>query len=131
MPAGTTPIFIATPQTGIVNFATANTGRDGTGTIATVLTASANASFVRRIRVQAAGTTTAGVIRLFKKVSGGTYRLIREILVAAITPSTTVEAWSSEWAPDDGIVLAASDVLGISTHNAETFNAIVEGGGDY
>lgn len=131
MAAGTSPIFVATPKSGIVNFATANTARDGSGTIATFHTAGSNGARFARVRVQATGTTTAGVIRLWKKVSGGTYRLYKEILVPAVTPSTSVEAWSGECAPDDGILLGADEVLGISTHNAETFNAFLEEGGDY
>lgn len=131
MAAGLTPIYVLVPTSVVVNFATANTGRDGAGTIATLATAGSAGSFFRRIRVQAAVTTTAGVIRIFKKASGGTFRLMKEILVTAITPSTAVAAWEAEWAPEDGITLTASDVLGVSTHNAETFNAWPEGGGDY
>lgn len=131
MAAGTAPIFITTPRSPFVNFATANTARDGTGTIATLYTGAANGSFFRRFRVQASVTTTAGVIRIFHKISGGTFRLKREILVTAITPSTTVEAFSDEWAPDDGFTLEPNDVYGVSTNNAETFTAWLEGGGDY
>lgn len=133
MPANTSPIHILTPQGVFVNFATANTARDGTGTIATLYTAGANGGRVEKIRINAAGTTTAGVIRLFRKVSGGTFRLWREILVTAVTPSTTVETWSYEWKDADGdplCIMAANDVLGVATNNAETFSAFSEGG-DY
>jgi len=128
MPAGTTPIFSLTPKGSIVNFATANTARDGTGTIASLHIAGANGARIDKITVQAAVTTTAGVIRLFRRVSAGTYRLYREILVPAVVPSTTVEAWSYRFT--DTIILSATDELGISTNNAESFNAIAEGG-DY
>ena len=133
MAAGLTPIFVLTPRATVVNFATANTARDGTGTIATLYTAGANGAYVRTVRVQATVTTTAGVIRIFRRVSAGTWRLLREILVTAITPSTTIEAWSSEWAGPNGngIILSATDELGVSTNNAETFNAHAENGGDY
>lgn len=80
------------------------------------------------MRVQATGTTTAGVIRLFVKPSGGTYLLWKEILVTAITPSTTVEAWSAEYIPVDPLALAASAVLGASTNAAETFNVFANSG---
>jgi hypothetical protein len=128
MAAGTTPIFITTPKGEIVNFATANTARDGSGTIATLYTAGANGARIDKITVQATVTTTAGVIRLFRKVSAGTFRLYREIVVTAVPPSTTVEAWS--YILTEPIILSANDVLGISTNNAEAFNGFADGG-DY
>ena len=133
MAAGLTPIYVLTPRAPVVNFATANTARDGTGTIATLMVAGANGSYVRSVRVQATVTTTAGVVRVFRRVSAGTWRLLREILVTAATPSTTVEAWSAEWTGPNGngIVLSATDELGVATNNAEAMNAHAEGGGDY
>lgn len=130
-----------------VNFATANTNRDGTGTIATLVTSRPPGTRIERVRVRAAGTTTAGVIRIFKlgngitfaapdasggyvisSFSAGTLRLIHEILVTAITPSATIASWTDEWAPTNGITLGPYERLGISTHNAETFNAFAIGG---
>jgi hypothetical protein len=131
MPAGTSAVFVSVPKGPTVNFATANTGRDGTGTIALVHAAGSNGAFFTRLRVQATVTTTAGVIRVWKRIAAGTWRLVKEILVTAITPSTTIEAYSAEWAPTDGIMLSPTDELGVSTHIAETFNAFAEGGGDY
>src|SRR3990172_2379848 len=115
MAAGTTPIYVLTPRAPVVNFATANTARDGTGTIATLMTAGANGSYFPTLRVQATVTTTAVVVRVFRRVSGGTWRLLREILVPAATPSTTVEAWSAEWTGPSGkgILLSATDEVGV------------------
>lgn len=132
MPAGTTPVFVLTPRSPAVRFATANTGRDGTGTLGTLFTAGTNGAFFKGFRYQAEGTTTAGVIRIFIQAAGaGNNELKREMIVAAITPSTTVEATSAEWYPSGGIVLAANDVVKVGTHIAETFSAWLEGGGDY
>jgi hypothetical protein len=125
------PIFVGTSKAPIVNFATANTGRDGTGTIATLHAAGASGATFSRIRIQATVATTAGVIRIWKRVTAGTWRLLKEVLVGAITPTTAIEAWSDEWAPLDGIQLAATDEIGVSTNNAETFNAFAELGGDF
>jgi len=132
MAAGTTPIFVDTPKHPSVRISTANTARDGTGTLGTVFTAGADGSFFKGIRVQAEGTTTAGVVRIFIQTAGaGNNELIKELLITATTPSTSVEAFSIEWYPSGGIVLAATDVLKASTHNAETFSVWAEGGGDY
>jgi hypothetical protein len=70
MAAGTTPIFVDTPDGAFVNFAVANTGRDGTGTIATLHVAGADGSYFRRFRVQATVTTSAGWSRLERAVNG-------------------------------------------------------------
>ena len=45
---------------------TANTAKDGTGTVLTIFTADAtNGGYVREVRIRAAGTNIASVIRLF------------------------------------------------------------------
>lgn len=132
MAAGTTPIFVLTPKHPTVRISTANTGRDGTGTVGTVFTAGSNGSYFKGIRVQSEGTVTAGVVRIYIQAAGaGNNELIKELMITATTPSTSVEAFSIEWYPTGGIVLAATDVLKASTHNAETFSVWAEGGGDY
>jgi hypothetical protein len=126
----TAPAFAATPRCAIVQATAANTNRDGTGTIATLFTAGASGSRVERVRIQAAGTTTAGVVRLCIH-DGTNARLLREVLVTAITPSTTVEAFSADVdfsGPDQVLVLPTGYSLRVSTHNAETFNCFAFGG---
>ena len=132
MPAGTSPVFVATPKSYEVRIATANAGRDGTGTLGTLATGVANGSVVQAIRVQADGTTTAGVVRIFLTAdTGTTKRLLKELLIPAVTPSTTIEAFSIEWAPTEPIILnGASYVLYASTNNAEGF-VVLAVGGDY
>lgn len=132
MAAGKNPIFVATPKHPSVRFSTANTARDGTGTLGTLFTAGSNGAFFSGFRFQAEGTTTAGVIRIFIQTNGsGNNEMIKELLVSAVTPSATVEATSGEWFPSAGIWLGAGDVVKVGTHNAETFSAWLEGGGDY
>jgi len=120
------PSFADTPRREAVTISTANTNRDGTGTMGTLIAAAATGTLVFRITVQAGGTTTAGVIRLFGSNDGGTTkRLIRELLVPAVTPSTTVAAWNGQF-PDAAyqtpmILADANDILYVSTNNAETF----------
>lgn len=133
MAAGTTPVFVATPKSWYQRIATANTERVfSTGTLGTLVVGVANASVVELVRFQADGTTTAGVVRLWLSLDNGTTkRLIKEILVAAVTPSTTVEAWSAEWIPTVPLVLPdANAILYASTHNAEGF-VVTAHGGDY
>lgn len=126
------PNFAAVPRNANAIVNTANTARDGTGTIATVFTAGASGSRLDRVRIQATGTTTAGVVRLFLH-DGTNARLFREILVTAVTPSTTVEAWSAEVdlaQAGTPIQLPTGWSLRAATNNAESFNVFAIGG-DY
>lgn len=122
------PSFASTPATALVQIATANTARDGTGTIGTLITAPSAGTRVDDIVICATGTTTAGVVRMFVH-DGTNYRLLQEYLVPAVTPSTTVAAWSTKLS-NLGIVLKSGWSLRFSTHNAETFNVVMTRGGD-
>jgi hypothetical protein len=123
------PRFIEDGKIWAAEISTANTNRDGTGTVVTIVTAAAQGSRVDLVRVVAEGTTTAGVVRLFLH-DGSTFFLIKELVIDAVTPSTTTEVETAEWVPTDYLVLPTSWTLRASTHNAETFNVFAQGG-DY
>lgn len=136
--------WIGTPKTWLGQVSTANTARDGSGTIATIVTAGSGGTRIDHIEIQATGTTTAGQIRLFLH-DGTNARLWREISVTAVTPNTsTTPAWHYEM---DGnsqnevltystpqrfiflpLILQTGWSLRASTNNAETFNIIAHGG---
>lgn len=125
----TTAAFFSTPRTAAGYLSAANTGRDGTGTVVTVMTGAATGTRIDDIDIIATAATTAGVVRLFL-YDGSTYYLWREILVQAVTPSTSVAAWSSQLR-DLGLILeSASWSLRATTNNAETFNVLVTRSGD-
>src|SRR2546430_1563628 len=88
------PIFTGTPRHEMVQISTANTNRDGTGTLGTLLTAGSSGSRIEHIQIMGVGTVTAGVVRIF--IDDGTNkRLWREISVTATTPSGTVVGFST------------------------------------
>ena len=121
--------YAATPRNAVGQVSTANTARDGTGTIATIFTAGSNGSRVDDIWITATGTTTAGVVRLF--INDGTNtRLWQEVMVTAATPSTTVQVFNTALF-NQALILPNNYSLRASTHNAETFNVIVSRGGDF
>jgi hypothetical protein len=130
------PQYASTPKIGTAVISTANTARDGTGTLGTVFTAGASGSRLDGIEIQATGTTTAGMVRLF--ISDGTnHRLFAEVSVVAVTPSATVPAFSTLIAGNaQGLVnnvplplsLPTGWSLRASTHNAESFTVIGFGG---
>lgn len=105
----------------------ANTARDGTGTLAVAYTAGGNGSRISEIHINAIGTTTQGVIRIFMH-NGTAAFLFKEILVTAVAPSTTVPVWSTVLTFSNPINLPPLWSIRVSTHNAESFHVTVVGG---
>lgn len=121
--------YAATPRAALGQVSTANTNRDGTGTLATIFTAGSTGSRVDDIVIVATGTTTAGMVRLFLH-DGTNARLWQEVSVSAVTPSGTVPAWTAALL-NQALVLPSGWSLRASTHNAETFNVCVDRAGDF
>ena len=121
------PYLYGTPKTAIGQATVANTGLDGSGTLADVLTAGANGSIVVGVVVEAIATTTAGMVRLFH-YDGTNNRLIAEVLVTAITPSGTVKAFTEAWAPPFPLVIPTTGKLKATTHTGDDFNIIASYG---
>jgi len=124
--------YASVPKVGIGTISTANTNRDGTGTIGTVFTAGSSGSRIDAINIQATATTTAGMIRLFV-YDGTTAHLINEIPVTAITPSGTLPAWAAQLNTNTmtqilPIVIPTGYSLRAATNNAESFKVIALGG---
>ena len=96
MPANTSPIFSLTPKTswGTTAITTANTAKDGTGTVLSVYTAGSNGSYVQRVRFRPSGTSVQTVARLFinngsTNATAANNILFDEITLSAITISET------------------------------------------
>lgn len=143
----TSPIHIGVPKSwAFAVVATANTARDGTGTITDVTPAGVALTALQasRIKIVATGTTTAGMVRIFG-FDGTTQRLMHELTVAAVTPSGTVKAaiagasdgvlsadgYLTIELPFGGTAAGTIQKIGVSTHNAEAFACHIVGGGDY
>ena len=126
----TAPQYAATPHLEAAVLSSANSNRDGTGTLVDVVTAGANGTKVDRIIITATATTTVGMIRLYAH-DGSTSRLLGEMTVTAVTPSATAMAWQGEFNfsdPDRLLMLKAGWKLRASTEKAETFHVIAFGG---
>lgn len=125
------PGYASTPRNSSASIATANTARDGTGTVGTVFTAGASGSRIDSLQIVPAGTTTAGMVRLFAH-NGSAYFLLREFPIGANTPSATVA--SNPISLQSGmdsllpLILPSGYSLRASTHNAETFHVTAMGG---
>ncbi len=103
MAANTSPIFTLIPETqwGTTAITTANTAKDGTGTVLTVFTAGADGSYIQRVRFRPSGTSVQTVARLF--INNGSTNatalnniLFDEITLSAITISETTAQPSFE-----------------------------------
>ena len=139
MPANTNPIFTLTPAVGwgATPVLTANTNKDGIGSNQiTAFTGGANGSFVQRLRLKAAGSTTsATVIRIFinNGSSIGTAAnniLFDEISVPAITLTET--AATAVFEVPLNFAIPAGYVIFVTTGTTITnglFVSVV--GGDY
>lgn len=134
----TDPQFVATPSTTLdltnTRSSTANTNRDGTGTINYIVKGGANGTRLERVIITATGTTTAGMIRFFIQDAAAHIRLVFEVPVTAITPSGTIQAFSYEWVRSDGQPIASLPKnwqLGWAPNNAEQFDVVPILAGDY
>jgi hypothetical protein len=94
MAANNTPIFPVTPICSWGTVTTANTAKDGTGTVVTVFTAGANGARIDQIKVRALGSNVATVMRFFvnngsANSSAANNSLVHETTIAATTLSET------------------------------------------
>jgi hypothetical protein len=127
MAANSVPRYVDPGKSWAVAVGTANTGLDGSGTVATLVTAGANGSLITMVRVKAIVATTAGMIRFFLH-DGSAFFLWHEIDVTAATPSGTVKSFAAEYQPTVALVLPSGWSLRVSTHNAEAAKCFAFGG---
>jgi hypothetical protein len=120
------PQFASVAKAGAVSIATADTSRTAPTSVGTLFTAGASGSRVDEINVVAAGNTTQGAVRVFV-FNGTNYFLLREVLVPAITPSTTVAVFSSTLVFSN-LVIPTGHTIRVTTNNAETFHVTAFGG---
>ncbi len=117
------PVFAVTPRIGATNVATANTNRDGSGTVSTLIVGASTGTRVVEIVCKARVTTTAGMVRAFL-YDGSTYRLLDEYSIAAATVSASVQSTRVSTTYNNLILPSASWSIVVSTHNAESMDVI-------
>ena len=100
----TSPQFITTPKIGAASVSTANTNRDGTGTIATVFTAGASGSKIEEVVVQATNDPADSTITLFI-YDGANYWLFDEIDIGNPAAASTTVAGYRTYKTYENLVL--------------------------
>ena len=88
-----TPNFTSTPRIGLGSVSTANTNRDGTGTIVDIITGAASGTKINEVVIKSTGRPADSIITLFVN-DGTTNWLFDEIdLGAPATSSATATAY--------------------------------------
>lgn len=110
MPANTNPIFIKTPKTSWGVLTTANTAKDGTGTVVTVFEAGEFGARVEKIVFAHLGTNIQTVVRIFLNNGEGNNipennSLIGEVTIPENTLSENTAQNIIEHVFPDGLVL--------------------------
>lgn len=122
----TTPNFASTVKAWAVSIATADTSRTAPTNVGTLVTAAANGTRIDEITITAAGTSTANVIRIFL-YNGTTYFLYEEVLVSAITPSTSLASFTTTLT-FNSLVIPTNWSVRVTTNNSETYHVSAFGG---
>lgn len=136
MVANTSPIYSEVVETWIGSTGTAaNTAYDGTGTVATVVTADVDGSFVRRLLIKPLGTNVLTVLRVFVNNGGSNATASNNGLIKEMTMTAT-NAIQTAALPDYELPLNLMLKAGykinvtIGTAVASGFSVVAEGG-DY
>lgn len=135
MPANTVPIYTNVPNIGYGQVATANTAKDGTGTVVTVFTAGNNGSRVEKIRFRAKGTNVATVARVFLNNGGANSSATNNVLYDELTLAATTLSEVAQLAHYEiilGIALPATWTVMVTIGTTVSAGyAITCVGGDY
>lgn len=120
MALNTSPIFEKYPVIAAQALAAANTARDGSGTVTTLVTGASDGTRVDRITFISAQATAAAnsamVARVFISVdSGSTWNLFDEVAIPAVTASASAIGARVQFAYTNGILLKdATQKIGVT-----------------
>ena len=120
------PSFAAIPVIWRGSVSTANTNRDGTGTIVTLGTAGSNGTKINTVRIKATGDPADSVVTLFLH-DGTNYYLIDEFdLGNPVAGSATVTTYSdahsfSDWVLPSGYSLRAAITAALTSGVVNVF----------
>lgn len=137
MAANTRPLYALTPVVSWGTIATANTAKDGTGTVVTVYTAGSNGSAPIGLVFRAAGSNVATVARIFinngsSNATPANNTLLAEITLSATTLSETSALADYRWYFPDNFRLPSGYKVNITIGTTVAAGyAVTCFGGDY
>jgi hypothetical protein len=102
----TSPNYAGTPKINwnAANITAANTAKDGTGTVETVMTAGANGTKVSTISVRARGTNVQTVMRFWLNNGGANTTASNNSHLGEVTLPATTNSETSQLIPTDVVV---------------------------
>lgn len=126
------PAFTATPNYGVASVSTANTNRDGTGTIVDAWTAGASGGKVLRIVAKATGDPADCTVTIFI-YDGSAYRVFDEFDLGNPAAGSATDASSRYEKSYDDLVLENGQKIAAAITAAPTAGAVLVHvfGGDY
>lgn len=108
------PQFAVTPRIGAVSVATADSSYTAPTNVGTLITGVAAGTRINEIVVKCAATSAAAVVRIFL-YDGTTYWLFDELVVGAITGSSTVAQFRTRVTYDNLVLPNASWSVRVTT----------------
>jgi hypothetical protein len=128
-----TPAFTTTPRIGRASVSTANTARDGTGTIVDVITGASTGTKIVEVVIKSSAQPAASVVTLFLTDGTATYILDEVALGTPAAGSTTVASYRSTVLYQNLVLPNASWKLQAAVTVAPTSGVInvVAFGGDF
>lgn len=104
----TTPAFAVTPRIGTGSVSTANTNRDGTGTIVSIITGAASGTRINEVVIQATGDPADSIVTVYLN-DGVSSTLFDEIDIGdPAAASTTVAGYRTRRIYDNLVLPSAS-----------------------
>lgn len=140
MAINTNPIFSRIPNIGVATLTAANTARDGSGSITTLMTGAADGTRVDQIRFISAQATAAAsannVMRVWRSIDNATtWYLYEEQAETGTTASTTAIGAVTTFNFPNGIFLKnANHLIGVTMSvraGAQDDHDVIGEGGDY
>ena len=123
------PSFIGAPRIGSAHLSAANTARDGSGTITTLLTGVAAGTRVLEIVAKAAATSAASVINIFLSTdNGATWLLHSAMPFGGNTADDTNDSSESSLTFDNLTLTGTSCKIGVTSTIAQPVNVFAFGG---
>jgi|688.fasta_scaffold00011_161 hypothetical protein len=118
MAANTVPIMILNGNFIPGRIAAANTASDGSGALVIVVTGGTEGSRVDGIRFTnsstSASTATAKVFKIFlSDTSGANFKIIGEVIAAAVTRSNTVAGQTAIYTFDQAIIMQSGQIISV------------------
>jgi len=117
------PSYAATPNTGVAQLDTANTNRDGTGTIVDILTGATNGTRVEERKLKATGDPADSTVVWYIKKSGTYYAYDEWDIGNPSAGSTTVPSYQ-ETRQERWLILKNGEILAASITVALTSGKI-------